>query len=198
LIRHWSGIQPKTGSIISMPWKLCELCSSLISRSVLDLFCYILLLIWTDNFALQDDMQWTPCQKRPKLPICRIHFIQDNAALHHTVWAKSAPNQRTRSARKSSLFLYLVLCEFFYSYSSADSATIDRRVLICRWHSKCCHNCVLLLQYTTLLLHCNLSSKSCVGEGVDYVQYSADKDTLGHIICVHMLRSMSKVHINYI
>jgi len=87
----------------------------------------------------------------------------------------------------SSLFLYLILCEFLYSYSSADSATIDRRILICRWHPKCCHKCVMLLQYMSLLLHCNLSSKSHEGEGVGYVQYSADNDMLGHIIYVHML-----------
>jgi len=45
----------------------------------------------------------------------------------------------------------------------------------------------MLLQYTSLLLHCNLLSKSRMGEGFDYVQYSADKDMLGHIIYVHML-----------
>lgn len=108
LIWHWSITQPKTGSIVSMPWELCKFCSSLINRSMLDLFCYIILLIWTDQFALQDDMQSILCQKQPKLPICKIRFLQDNAALQHTVWAKSAPNQRIRSTRKSSFFLILV------------------------------------------------------------------------------------------
>lgn len=78
----------------------------------------------------------------------------------------------------SSWFLNLVLRVIFF-YTSADSATLDRRVLICRWHPKSCHNCVMLLQCTSLLLKCNLSSKLRVGEVVDYVQYSADKETLG-------------------
>jgi len=108
----------------------------------------------------------------------------------NTLYGQSLLQNKERGVTEnlhSSLFLYLVLCEFLYSYSSADSAITDRRVLICRWHPKCCHECVMLLQYTSLLLDCNLSSKSRVGEGVDYVQYSADKDMLGHIIYVHML-----------